>query len=384
MPKTTNPLRRQGSATNPFASARRTKPIVRAAAKGESAPRLDDVGLISCLAKGNIPQDVAGLICHVRNHTFEDVPDRAAGMSSTRIAELLQFRRALPPIVSVAHLHALSSSTTRTERELALLTARGVIRKIVIPGRGKGGAAVGEGVALVEDWKQRLREESSIEDETKKKYFFLMDANPTSSTVPIATLSPKEVRSLVVAGFLTNPAALTSSLGALFTQPTGSSLHKVASAGHSAATGTLAAVGGFGAVHDNGGGGSTLATSDRRRLPPSTQQEMTLALPSTGAYLNLLVTARAHLLHLLRQLSPRHKEALRSHLKEKWDGNTPADAVSVAKRARGEFFGVLSGKTKHWREFHGLEFDWVLAECVGSGLVELFNTSSVGVGVRTR
>jgi len=384
MPRSTNPLRRQGSTASPFASARRTKPDVRAASKDDFAPRLDDIGLISCLAKSNIPQDVVGLIRHVQRHAFEDVPDRAAGMSSTRVAETLQFRRALPPVVSIAHLHALSSSTTRTERELALLMARGVIRKIVIPGRGKGGAAVGEGVALVEEWKQRLRQDDSVDGATKEKYMSLMDAHRTSPTIPIATLSPKEVRSLVVAGFLTNPAALTSSLGALFTQPTGSTLHNVSQAGHSAATGTLAAIGGYGAVHDNGGGGSTLATSDRRRLPGSAQQEMTLALPATGAYLNLLVTARAHLLFLLRQLSPRHREALRSHLKEKWDGNTPTDDVSLAKRARGEFHGVLPGRTKHWREFHGLEFDWVLAECVGSGLVELFNTGSVGVGVRVR
>jgi hypothetical protein len=368
---------------SPFDSARRTKPDVRAASKVDT-PRLDDIGLISCLAKNGIPQDVIGLIRHIQKHAFEDVPDRAAGMSSTRIAEILQFRRALPPVVSIAHLHALSSSTTRTERELALLSARGVIRKIVIPGRGKGGAAVGEGVAIVEEWKQRLRQEASIDDVTKEKYMSLMDAHPTSLTIPVATLSPQEVRSLVVAGFLTNPAALTSSLGALFTQSTGSKLHNVSQAGHSAATGTLAAIGGYGAVHDNGGGGSTLATSDRRRLSASTQQEMTLALPATGAYLTLLVTARAQLLFLLRQLSPRHKEALRSHLKEKWDGNTPTDDVSMAKRARGEFHGVLPGRTKHWREFHGLGFDWVLAECVGSGLVELFNTGSVGVGVRVR
>jgi len=111
---------------------------------------------------------------------------------------------------------------------------------------------------------------------------------------------------------------------------------------------------------------------------------MTLSLPSTGAYLKLLTETRAHLLALLKQLSPRYKEAAMNLLKEKWEGNTLNDAASMAKRARGEWSGVLPGKTKRWREFYGLRFEWVLEECVGSGLMELFDTGSVGMGVRAR
>ncbi len=69
-------------------------------------------------------------------------------------------------------------------------------------------------------------------------------------------------------------------------------------------------------------------------------------------------------------------------LKEKWDGNIPNDATSRAKRARGEWTGVLPGRTKKWKEFYGLEFEWVLAECVGAGVVECFDTGSVGWGIR--
>lgn len=71
-------------------------------------------------------------------------------------------------------------------------------------------------------------------------------------------------------------------------------------------------------------------------------------------------------------------------LKEKWEGNVLGDAASRAKRARGEWNGVLPGKTKKWREFYGLEFEWVLAECVGSGTMELFDTGAVGTAVRAR
>jgi hypothetical protein len=109
---------------------------------------------------------------------------------------------------------------------------------------------------------------------------------------------------------------------------------------------------------------------------------MTLSLPSTGAYLKLLTNARQQLLNLLKQISPRYRESTLELLREKWDGNIPTDAASRAKRMRGEGSAVLPGKTKKWKEFWGLEFDWVLAECVGSGLVELFETGSVGIGVR--
>lgn len=127
-----------------------------------------------------------------------------------------------------------------------------------------------------------------------------------------------------------------------------------------------------------------LATSESRQKQPSTghQQQMTLWLPSTGAYLKLLTNSRQHLLNLLKQLSPRHREATLDLLKEKWDGNIPTDAASRAKRMRGDGSTVLPGKTRKWKEFWGLEFDWVLAECVGSGLVELFETGSVGIGAR--
>jgi hypothetical protein len=42
----------------------------------------------------------------------------------------------------------------------------------------------------------------------------------------------------------------------------------------------------------------------------------------------------------------------------------------------------MPGRTKKWKEFQGLEFGWVLQEAVGAGLVEVFETQSVGRGVR--
>jgi len=67
-------------------------------------------------------------------------------------------------------------------------------------------------------------------------------------------------------------------------------------------------------------------------------------------------------------------------LRERWNGGIPLDDMqSRAKRARGEWNGVLAGKTKKWKQFYGMEFEWVLEECLGSGAVECFRTRSVGL-----
>ncbi|KAH9844491.1 Serine-threonine protein kinase 19 [Teratosphaeria destructans] len=367
MPKASpNPLaRRKPSSSSPF----KKPPTPRE----DGVQRLQDTGLTPSLASSETPQDVISLIRHIQARTWQEVPERAAGMGSERISEVLRFRALLPPIVSIAHLHALSTSSTKTERELAKCISQGIVRRLTIPGRGKGGSAVGEGVVLVSDWKERLMMERALREELKINYTILLDRNPASATVETKTLTNDDVRDLVTAGFLTSPSAL-SSPGAL-----------LQTACYNAATGTDAAVGGSGAVHEAGGSGSMLATRDTRPPPHNhLAHRMTLSLPGTGAYLKLLTEARLHLLHLLRQISPRYKESTMELLKEKWEGNTLNDATSQAKRARGEWAGVLPGKTKKWRQFYGMEFEAVLAECVGSGLIELFDTGMGAVGVRAR
>ncbi|CAK4012797.1 Hypothetical predicted protein [Lecanosticta acicola] len=383
MPRSVNPLKRKTS--SPFSTAQRKKPASRkssVADKDDAQERLDDIGRAPSLAPRDCGQDVGSLVNYIRTHAFEDIPERAAGMNSEQISATLRYRATLPPVVSVAHLHACSISTTETEREMARLIASGKLRKVTVLGRGKGGSAVGEGVVMVEDWKERLRREGDIDKVLSEKYIALMDTHRISPTTSVSSLSSTEYRALLDAGFLTNPGGLSSNLGDAFARQHSTSSGAISRAGYSAATGTLAAVGGHGAIHDSGASGSALATKDRR---PSTLQsggEMTFSLPSTGSYLKLLTEARLHLLHLLRQLSPRFKEATKEMLEEKWNGNVPNDPISTQKRMRGEWAGVLPGKTKRWRDFYGMKFEWILAECVGAGLVELFDTGSVGTAVR--
>ncbi|KXS93626.1 hypothetical protein AC578_783 [Pseudocercospora eumusae] len=384
MPKTINPLARRKSSSSPFSTAQRTKPGSRKSSAAEKErERLDDQGIVRHLPLADVPEDVCDLIRHIQDHAFQEIPERGAGMNSKQIGECLQFRQRLPPVVSLAHLHALSPSSTETDRELARLAAEGKARRISIPGRGKGGSSVGEAVVLVEDWKNMVRREESIEEETKQKYMALLDAHPTERSAPIASLSQDEKRSLVGAGFLANPGALTTSHSSSFARPTGGSEGSIANAGSSAATGSLGAVGGYAAIQDSGGGGSMLATKDSRLSAATLRTEvMMFSLPFMGAYLKLITEARAHLLFLLKQLSPRYKEATWNMLMEKWNGNVPNDSASKAKRLRGEWTGVLPGQTRKFRQFHGLDGEWLLAECVGTGDIQLFETGSVGLAIR--
>jgi len=99
-------------------------------------------------------RDVPQFIEYIRSRMFSDIPEKAAGMNSTRIAEVLNFRKALPPVVTIAHVDALSVSSTKTEREIVELAQAGILRRVTIPHRGVGAAAVGDGVVSMNEWRR--------------------------------------------------------------------------------------------------------------------------------------------------------------------------------------------------------------------------------------
>ena len=108
---------------------------------------------------------------------------------------------------------------------------------------------------------------------------------------------------------------------------------------------------------------------------------MFLSIPNMGPYLRLLGSARSRLMALLKKSS--YREAPVYLLRDRWDGAVESDSsFSVAKRARGESTGVLPGRTKKWKELYGLDFRWALEEALGAGLIELFDTGSVGPAAR--
>lgn len=338
--------------------------------------RLNDNGLITSLAADLDLRDVAQLLRYVHERMFEDVPERA-GMNSTRIAEVLNFRRCLPPIVTVAHVHALTRSPTTTEREIAELVQHGIIRKITIPGRGAGGTALGEGLVLVNSWMQAVLNTPGLCDSLKSKYNELLTKHSTSSKISGELFTTDEASALMRSGLLTSITTPGSS-AERYLRPgaaTLGTLASLASAGSKAASGSVRAVGGTDAIHIPGGGDRTVQLAHRHGCRAS--GDFAFSLPSTGPYLRLLTEARAHLMSLLSRT--KYREAPKDLLKERWDGGVLTEAR--AKRSSAPS-GVLPGRTKKWKHFFGLRFDWVLEECLGAGLVEVFDTGSVGHAVR--
>ena len=122
---------------------------------------LEDLGIVKTLATDLSLRDVAQTIQYIRSHMFDAMPE-GGGFNSTRIADILNFRKSLPPTVTVAHVHALIDSPTKTEREIAELANAGMIRKVVIPGRGTAGSSVGEGLVLFSDIERLVKDAKEL------------------------------------------------------------------------------------------------------------------------------------------------------------------------------------------------------------------------------
>ncbi|KAF2441070.1 hypothetical protein P171DRAFT_366537 [Karstenula rhodostoma CBS 690.94] len=321
----------------------------------EDDDKLHDTGEIASLASNLNFRDVPQYMEYIRNRMFSDIPQRNAGMNSTRIAQSLHYRKALPPIVTLAHLDALCTSSTKTEREIAELLHAGILRRVTIPNRGTGIASVGDGIASVQEWERLVRSHTGLAPDIQSKYLTAMHANPTSTTIASTAFTPGEISSLSAAGFLTTAAA-PESRSAFFAMPGTGSLLALSTAGSRHASGSLGAVGGASATqHMHGGTGQRMVSNACYNF----------SLPNTGAHTKLIIDARTHLLNLLKK--SKYREAPLDLLRERWDG---------------EFAGILPGRTKKWKQFHGLRFEWILEECVGAGLVELFETGSVGRAAR--
>ncbi len=281
------------------------------------------------------------------------------------------------------------SSPTAAEREMAALVQTGTARRIVLPTRqaGKYGDVrrdgTGELLVLSGEYAELVRGSSGLDDATKEAFLSWLGRNPAAQSIPavVEGLTSQRVDGLVRAGFLT---AVNESAGrqtGVYARPSERyamiSLESVAKA----AAGSLAAVGGEGAVHAAGGTGARSASSatlsGQSVVSPG---GMSIAVPGSGSYLKLVTGALQHLADLLERTQ--YREMPESDLREKWDGGIADGEVAKAKKARGEFSGVLPGRTKKWKDFNGLAFGWILQEAVGVGLVEVFETRSVGRGVR--
>ncbi|KAI1760356.1 serine-threonine protein kinase 19-domain-containing protein [Hypoxylon sp. FL1150] len=343
--------------------------------------KLDDYGLVRALGTDLSLRDTSQAVLYIRNHMFSPIPEQAPGMSSTRIAEVLNYRKRMPPIVTISHIQTLLLSPSAVEREIAELARADFLRKVVVARQGD----IGETVVLSADFAQMIKDSTSLDEKTKNSFITFLKENPGTQLIGRNALRESEVEQLIRAGFITSHLTGVTHHGSMsntmnvYSRPedkiTLTSLDIVSKQ----ATGSLGAVGGNGALHRAGGsGGGLLSVTGHGGVDG---MEMKLAVPGNGTFLKLLSSALEHLVSLLGK--SRYREAPETVLRDRWDGGVAKEeARYAAKRSRGEFAGILPGQTRRWRQFYGLSFDWVLQEAVGSGLVEVFETRSVGRGVR--
>ncbi|KAM7206799.1 Serine-threonine protein kinase 19 domain containing protein [Rhypophila sp. PSN 637] len=331
---------------------------------------------------------------------FDPIPERGAGMNSVKISQVLNTRQAIPRVNSTAHLQALllnrgtnCKSPTAAERELTDAIGRGVIRRIVLPERrdfsAKGGKVTGDLVILAKDLEGMvLAFSSSLGKETVEKFVKWLKGNPAAQRISgsfvegdlSSSFKSEELDALVRAGFLTAVNDGVGQLTGVYARPEDRSSMLSLEVVSRAAAGSFAAVGGDNALHDAGGTGGARSMNDKGGGSSSTGT-FCVAVPGAGLFLKLVSGALERIEELLQRAQDREMPV--DDLREKWDGGIPGDrAAALAKKARGEFVGILPGRTKKWKDFYGLSFDWILQEAVGAGLVEVFETGSVGLGVR--
>ncbi|PYI10538.1 hypothetical protein BO78DRAFT_414620 [Aspergillus sclerotiicarbonarius CBS 121057] len=365
---------------NPLSSRPRASPFAAHARRKASAPAssraskpyheheydqgpLPDLGTSRYIPETAPVNDVVQALHYIRSSMFEDLP-RRTGMNSTRIAEVLNFRRSLPPLASVAHVHMLLDAPTKVEKEIVELVHTGRVRRLIVPGRGNDAAGLGDCLVLTEEWERLVQDSPALDAPLKGKFLGLLGRIGNTCAIPGAAFSPPETMALVRAGFLVSSSSLakgSSSLASLPVLPATSTTPASASTSRS----------------------GTDHTSDTNSSPRSQfyTAPLFLSLPNTGPYLRLLSAGRSHLLSLLKRSSSSEVPAYL--LRDRWDGAVESEkSFSVAKRARGEFAGILPGRTKRWKELYGMNFRWVLEEALGAGLIEIFDTGSVGPGIR--
>ena len=371
--------------SSPFTNSPRIKPSVQRTKSladavhdsldDDTESRLIPSGKVLSSVSVDSAQDVLGAMQYARTSMFSALPDRA-GMNSVRIAEVLNFQRNMPSIVSLPHVHALVAASSKTEREIATLQATGKIRKIKIIGRGNDVSGLGE-VIITMDALQALLERSRVALDVRADFYDMLSRYPRATSFPSRDLPASHATALIRTGFL-----VSSSLsGSRNVSLAGSSLVSMPKISR-AASGSTEAVGGDSAFENLGGTGAARRSSSSINQAQSMQaNELALSVPNIGPYLRLLAAGREQLLHLLG--NSKYNEAPLYLLRERWDGAVDSEGrVSTAKRIRGEFSDVMPAKTKKWKHLYGLNFDWALEECLGAGLIELFETRSVGLGVR--
>ena len=176
---------------SPFASHERSKPSARGNAQAKSSLQteggeddgfmsdsepLPDIGNSQYLTESVKLNCVMQAMQHVKDSMFEELPERRAGMNSTRIAEVLNLRKSLPPLVSVAHIHTVLQAPTKVEREIVSLVQSGQLKRLIVPGRGNGTAGLGDCLVMARDLRELVQMSSDLDQALKGTLLDLMHA----------------------------------------------------------------------------------------------------------------------------------------------------------------------------------------------------------------
>ena len=367
-PKPSRPAAPSPSSTSPRKSPAKKPPSRPRAKQAEDnalfPDKFTDLGIITTLLEHEelTLRDVVQAMRYIRSRMFTTVP--RSGFTSTRTAELLNYRVSVPPLVTLGHVNAvLTSAPARVEREIVELVDKGVLRKVRVDRRG----GMGEALIEVNDLENVLRRAVGVSEGAKAAFATFLKANPTAQTVRSSngdgTLEAAHVDELVRAGFLTSSTAATPGTTLQVRPEDRTTLTSIQHVSRFA-SGTVSAVGGQNAIHEAGGGGGAPALYRRSGDGGSSAQaaaaQFRLAVPGHGRYLKLADAA----VDWLREALGRTKwgEGPESWLRERLEG--------------GGLYGA------RWKEFWGVEWEWVLGQAVGLGVVEVFETGSVGRGVR--
>ncbi|KAI9863294.1 MAG: hypothetical protein M1824_000494 [Vezdaea acicularis] len=418
-PRKRNPLLRSRprprSTSSPFSTHPRRKALTTPSSptkpSSPTPPSTDAPPSTNLLPFPTLPSltTIPAALTHALSTKFTSLPPRNAGLSSVRIAHVLNFRAALPPLVTLPHLHALLGAPTRTERLLAECVREGTVRKLAVQTRAVAApGGVLEGVVLVqgaEGLEGLVRRCAALEgvEGLIDKFLNLLRQNPSSPTLSRSQFTPAETHALLHSGFLVRaPAFLSSAHISNTSFPTSSSSTSTTELTSAI---SLARVG----VNTNTKTNTTFPPSRQQQRQRRQQQQedevqkekdpLSLSLPSLGPYLKHLHLSKSHLFSLLSQT--RTKELPLPLLRERWDGtssisnpNNPSTATSatsggfnaspadeLSARSGSSVMTKVPAKMTKWKYLHGASLEWVLAEAVGAGEVEVFE-SGVGLGVR--
>ncbi|KAG5941757.1 hypothetical protein E4U60_007693 [Claviceps pazoutovae] len=349
-------------------------------------------------------RDVVQTMRYIRSRMFTAVPSR--GFTSARTAELLNYRAGMPRLITMGHIHAVlgGTSPSRVEREVAELVGKGLLRRVRVERRG----LLGEALMEMEDLRVllgRVEGEGGLGGRTREAFWRFLRRRPMVLVVGAGDiregkgrvggehdevggggggggggdkdgdgdgdgfLTQSQVDELVRAGFLTSCATAAPANGNLHLRPEDrTTLTSIAHVSRFA-SGTVSAVGGRNALHLAGGGGAT--ARKHHGANNAAASSFRIAVPGHGRYLKLADAAVRWVQDALSATT--WGQGPEAWLRERFEASQTRHGVD-----NKNLYGP------RWKDFWGVEWEWVLGEAVGLGIVDLFDTGSVGRGVRIR